>query len=77
MTPKSIPAFLNWVFYSGSHKTEIKVSTALGSYLEVFKKILLSDSFRLLAEFSSLRVTELGSYFLDMAPSSQSQQVAY
>lgn len=47
------PDGLGHILSFSVHKVEIKISAWLGSYIEVLGKNLLSNSFMLLAEFSS------------------------
>lgn len=58
-----LPAHCDWVLCSGFCKAEINVLARLSSLLEALGKNLLSSSFKLLAESSSMR-TELPVFLL-------------
>lgn len=55
---------LNWILYSGSHKTELKALAMMDCYVDVLEKSLRAISFELLPEFSSLWLWDCGPYFL-------------
>lgn len=46
--------WISGLFYSGSHKAEIKALAGLGTYVEALRATPLLGTFRFLAGFSSM-----------------------